>query len=289
VTCGKLKLTTGFAAGYSKRCLVCVGRAETATCRACGGPAGVNCKGDARTYCDNPACIREQIDRAVVTSVEARRKRVVTRKRKRCASCTLTKPLDEFGPAKRENGVVVRHDSYCKECRRADSRDRYSSSPERRAQNKAACARRRKAELERRAVDPVYNEQVLARKRVTEARRRARLASPVPEREEIHHAGGSRVPALPLVAFIDREANHLQEGLNGRAPSIDTTLEKVCDEWGVQSRRLRDWRGPGAQVTLDVVDRVLTNAGVLWFDVYDEERYPAEHEKAAEVFVGPAR
>ena len=76
------------------------------------------------------------------------------------------------------------------------------------------------------------------------------------------------LPALPLARKIDLlvRKDELALGTNG------STEGAVCAQLGIDPRQLFAWRkGEIELVQFDVADRVLTNAGWLPFDVWDDE------------------
>lgn len=291
VTCGQVKPWSAFDSKWSKRCKTCKHQVISQPCRICGEPTGMGARYKARRLCGRPECQSEWHSVLRKATLVKQQQKIAARKTRRCPNCDRRKPLTaEFwspGPVRKDN--LPSWDSYCKSCRAALMRDRHRRNPELREKRIARQARHREEVRARRAIDPIFDEQVRQKIREYDRRSRARRAEREIAANKPHYAGGPEIPAFPLAAFIDREATREQRQLNGHAPDMDETLESVCRNLGVDSRRVREWRKqPNAAVRLDVADRVITNAGRLWFDIYDEERFPVEHRLAAMAFQGVA-
>jgi hypothetical protein len=291
MTCRVFKPFAMFSGPAARRCNTCRHRAKTAPCIVCGDLAGEAVRGYPRKICDKPACrsALSSKNRKTVIVLAAREREAL--KTKRCPNCERRKPatLEHWAPGGMGFDGKIRLDSYCRPCRAALSRDR-ARNPETRARTRESGRKKREQLKARRAADPVFDAQFRAKRREWErksrAKRKALDAAGVPAVEH-HHPGGVQIPALPLAVFIEREVSKTQNRLNGHAPAMDTTLEKICMKFGIASRRLREWREqPGCKVSLDVADRVITNADRLWFDIYDAELFPVEHQLAALAFEG---
>jgi hypothetical protein len=88
------------------------------------------------------------------------------------------------------------------------------------------------------------------------------------------------LPAAPVAAFVERiiaredrvRRQGYDDGLNTGA------REDVCAWLGIQPRSLLAWRvGQREGVQFEIVDQILTEAGVGWWEVFTEEtcRVPA--------------
>jgi hypothetical protein len=90
-----------------------------------------------------------------------------------------------------------------------------------------------------------------------------------------------RLPARPLVEKIDRMLAYASPG-RGTRITDNTSNDRAAmyEQLGTSTRRLYEWRKPGAQVQADVADRVLSGTPYLWFDVWLECPRDAEHEVA---------
>lgn len=78
------------------------------------------------------------------------------------------------------------------------------------------------------------------------------------------------LPAMPLVNLLDRMAE--SRG----------SVDELASELHFSPRNLFAWRvGERQYVRFDVADRILTAAGLLWWEVWTEEEYPELHEALA--------
>lgn len=102
----------------------------------------------------------------------------------------------------------------------------------------------------------------------------------VEDYRKVSERSRSYMPAVP--------APQLAATVNRMIRFEDT--EPVCERLGISSRTLRDWNdGSRDHAQFDVADRVLTRAGLFWWDVWDETNTdPAELHKVAEAFEGVA-
>lgn len=94
-----------------------------------------------------------------------------------------------------------------------------------------------------------------------------------------------RLPAAPLAAWIDKRIirGDTPDGLGHL--TAHQTVGSVCAWLGIAEKNLYEWRrGLRSEVQFDVVDRILTNADVLWWDIYDPDRWPEEYEQVRAVF-----
>lgn len=80
--------------------------------------------------------------------------------------------------------------------------------------------------------------------------------------------GLPRLPVAPLVALVERLA-------------ADTTVSELAGRLGFHERQYRAWKHEYKYVNFETADRVLTAAGVLWWEVWDEDKYPGLHEERA--------
>lgn len=273
-TCGERKPADEFKGPYAKRCKACIREVHNATCKACGGPAGVTAQQvpRARTYCSRPECIAQ-----AGRDARARRKPAPKRSTRRCPCCAQVKPLtaEHWSPVKRgEDGSVEKWYSWCKPCTTAIHRERYHSDPEYRRRHAVHSARVHERVRERMRTDAEFAEQTRQawRERTKRYRERLRQADEQPEGEVVRmsQAGGERIPSAPLVAAIDREVER-----------SDRPVGVVCESIGVNERRVTAWRsGEYKLVALDLVDRVLIGLDLLWWEVYSPDEFP----QVAEIF-----
>jgi hypothetical protein len=84
------------------------------------------------------------------------------------------------------------------------------------------------------------------------------------------------LPAAPLAQlFVER----FPAALHSKAEQVPRDPEgsflTFCNSIGISDRSVRDWKS-GARLTaqFDVIERVLIGFEVLWFDVYDPQRWP---------------
>lgn len=265
-TCGQRKPADEFKGPYAKRCKACIRAVHNATCKACGGPAGVTAQEvpRARTYCSKPECISQ-----AGRDSRAKRKPPPKRTTRRCPSCATVKPLtaEHWSPVKRgEDGSVEKWYSWCKPCTTAIHKERYHSDPEYRRRHAEYSARVHERTVERMREDEEFAERTrqLWRERTRRYKQRKRAGitlSPVVERVQ---AGGEKIPCAPLLGALDREAAR-----SGRPVGM------VCESIGVDERRVTAWRsGEYKLVALDLVDRALIGLDLLWWEVYPPDEFP---------------
>jgi hypothetical protein len=84
---------------------------------------------------------------------------------------------------------------------------------------------------------------------------------------------GGMLPSGPLVALVESRARGV------------VALTEACEALAIDERQYRSWKA-GQRVQLDVAERVIHAANLLWFDVYDEARWPEAHAEAAALIGG---
>lgn len=223
---------------------------------------------------------------------------------KRCCWCRrwLRVGMENFVPRARfENGMVKLWDSACRPCRRIKQRRYYANTPEqrrkarrkawetrrntdpvklerRRASNRKYQRRMRKqnpavvreqsqAYYERIRKDPAKWAAHLERQRLNYRLRRERLGLPVTRRapgQQAHTSGvGPEIPGEPLFRFV---VAHVDRRLQQMV--WENELEAV-EKLGVSDKTLREWRRRRRKVVrAETADRLFTNMGVSWWDVY---------------------
>lgn len=214
---------------------------------------------------------------------------------RRCYRCEGVFPLSsEHFYAGRPGEGVQSFDYRCKACARAESQRRYREqmadavrAEQRRLKNREHQQRyksrhpertresaRRSAERTMR--DPAKHRRRLETQRIAAALRRERKtgklrqrAAPQGMRFSTEGEAVGLLPALPLARAIERLIANDHLRLVGDDQSH---AEAICEGLGIDSRNLRAWlSGERAEVQGDIVDRILTNAGWHWWDVYDAE------------------
>lgn len=112
---------------------------------------------------------------------------------------------------------------------------------------------------------------------------------PAPQPRTYH--GVPLLPTAPLLTAIDEAAAVIRAedgGLSDRERAqlgLLSPAGTLCARADVTSRTYLAWRTgerPGVQAS--VAERVFFALDVLWWEVYDAERWPAEHEAARKVF-----
>lgn len=280
-TCDERKDRAQFVGSSGKRCTECRDKSAAARCVHCGGPSGYR-KGhpyQPRTYCTAPACARARAIAGGKASKPAPPPRL-----KRCPNCHGNFPrTEEFWSAARRNpdGTIKTLNGYCKACDRAIQRDRYWSNEAFRQRRIARSANRLRLENERRAVDPEFDAQIRAKLADKARRRRVRDKPKVPKTRQ---PAGPEIPVGPLLQFVDGVVKRegLEFGTNAPHSANQTRQEVVCERLGVDPRRLSAWRsGEAATTRADLADRVMTNAGAFWWEVWPEGSDGHEAARAA--------
>lgn len=177
--------------------------------------------------------------------------------------------MEHWYVSTRDGETITGFNSICIPCARAYQRDKYHRDESRRQKALANAKRQRERETARRQRDPAFDAEYRARRSRGNARQKEKRENghEPPSREG--RALGPELPARPLAAVIDRIV-------------ADGAEEDVCGLLGINARSLRRWRsGERRVVRLEIADRVLTEAGLLWFDVWDPAEYPEVAEKLA--------
>lgn len=171
---------------------------------------------------------------------------------KRCSKCGTTKPLSEFHWSTRKpkgRQATRRPESACKVCKLAQNKE---TRERERREGRDAYARWTQWWERKRAEDPAYYQQFLAKKREREVTlRREQGARPMPGHYRKRLAAeGERLPAGPLVDLLNQE-------LNASSPRL------LAEQSGVDQRRIYGLlHGEYEQVSLSVVDRLLHGLGL---------------------------
>lgn len=212
---------------------------------------------------------------------------------RRCKDCLAWRPLHGlFTIRKRhpDGGQPIRWDTRCNLCRRVEEHAyRAQQDPEVRREQRRRRYERLKADPDRMAA---------LRARDAERQRRARAANPERHRAAVRRYRRRR--SKREVAEDSRMQRRLALERNGKDPRgvrrmkrapepnlgrvpverLLPVLERLAAELGseqavaalagVSDRTLRTWRRSGGQANVVAADRLLTRAGVLWHDVFDE-------------------
>jgi hypothetical protein len=230
---------------------------EAVVCKACKGEAerkreqqrsqwhrsGRECRrcGERR---DSPAEISDNPQNNNAVCVHCRRARQAERKRERVAE-----------------------DAAYREHLRQKNRRWRLENPEKEAAAKRKWKAKRRKRFE---ADPELYREHLENQRIyytfwqEQARgRRLKVADGVVTTE------GPEVPIDPLLRAIENLMR--RRGVEINSGQADSEFEGFCESIGVHDRSVRDWRnGNRHSVRMSTVDRVLTNAGWNWWDVWDE-------------------
>lgn len=93
--------------------------------------------------------------------------------------------------------------------------------------------------------------------------------------------GGGFLPVIPVREFVRRIIGEGESEYNGH------TVDTICERLGINGRDWRRWEeGEATQIRVVTVDTILGNANALWWDVFDADRFPEAHRKAALAFEG---
>ena len=177
-----------------------------------------------------------------------------------CKPCTTARTTEIN--RRRANDPVTREEMRAK--RRAWQREWRRKNPE----AYRAAQRRWRAKAIR---DPEMHARMLENARIQHRLRRERAGLPVrePRPNELETSIGSNLPAKPLANVIERYVNRRQALLLTRGVPKGESREVICEELGITSRTLRDWRSGGRRyVRAGAADVVLTALGLHWWDVW---------------------
>jgi hypothetical protein len=104
----------------------------------------------------------------------------------------------------------------------------------------------------------------------------------MPDLDEISREG-TEVPVGPLLQAIENLRK--RRGVKAEVGSNDSEFEAFCESLGVSDRTIRRWRDEGQMmVRMATVDRVLTNTGWHWWDVWEPD--DPGYEKVRREFEG---
>lgn len=259
-TCLTPKPVSEYDSPSARRCSAC--RLLEQTCAVCGDPTVLG-----RKTCGHECELVMRARAGEVGGLESgRRRRAATMHT--CPHCAVPKrrDADNFYAAvrDRDTGEVVRFDTVCKPCKRAEQRDKYATMPERRERHLAAAQRQRQRLLERRATDPQFDAEWRDRVRRWNATHRHKT-EPEPTGPG---PGGTKLPALPLAVALERIVAQ-------REVDHDDPRESVCSAAGIAVQQLTRW-GTGTldAVSFSVADRVLQGLALFWWEVWPERDYP---------------
>lgn len=275
--CRRIKLRSRFKDGWAQRCLAC---SRCTVCEAWVPYGRKTCGGE----CESIAR-----DRAVRKAVASRVAKWREPTRRVCTLCNVSKPLNEdhFHVQRLDpiNGKVL-YRYMCRPCKRAYVRDQYATNPKRRAD-----ARRRAHEhTERIKVRMAEDAEFAAERKQRQREWKANRRRGQPDARRVDDGSPQRrasqpipyVPAGPLGQALERivireQARRSRGSETGE--EIGQAREMICAMLGTSSRSLYAWsRGERAMVSFSTADKVLTAAGLHWWDVWD----PAEYPKVAE-------
>jgi hypothetical protein len=264
--CRQSKWQSQFPNVYAKRCRDCHDEIASAPCMNCGGPSGGT--KEKRKFCDKPEC--EQARRLHVgrTTSESVHQRLAARTHKTCSGCGEEKreTIEFFGVSKRApDGSVYRFAPYCRECVKGEARDRYHL----RARDAAVIAERRRKrevrrerELARRAVDPEYEQRLLAQRAKWQRdhyRKKKVAAQPKPPSS----GTGPNIIAWPLMDKIDEFMAREQLSQDEAAARLGTT-----------SRRFREWHKADKVTRMSIAEECLKGLDLLWYEVWPPVWFP---------------
>lgn len=245
--CNETKWPADFDGSHRRLCIECIARTETAECKHCGEWPGLDASLRARKYCAKAECQTARASRLVEHNQKEAQKRA-GRKRKRCPACAQLLDIETAWRIEKYYPTgLPRFAPYCKSCIRAISRQKYLSNEHRRVKARERAKRQREEIRERRAVDPVFNAEYLARatrwRRASYERRRNPDPKPVEQ--------GRKLPSAPLAEWLRCEVVKFA-GVREMSKVLrydDAGLHKIM--WGKVG-----------MVHANAVDRILTNAGV---------------------------
>jgi hypothetical protein len=259
-------------------------------CRKCGvskGPSAYTSKGHTHGPRGKPAK-RAYICTACFKNGQKERERQLQRWHRYGRDCP------ECGERRTCPGEIgVSHNAICLPCQRRkraeNARRRYAEDPEpnreagrkwrRENPGKAAASSRkwRAKYMERLAQDPQLRRRHLELRRIDDKLYRElaggawRAVAPMGNSNE-----GPWLAVAPLIARL--EALRRRLGIEVNPAQSDPVYISFCESLGVSDRTMREWRtGERKQAAFGTVDRVLTNTGLLWFDIYEK---PANGHKS---------
>lgn len=210
-----------------------------------------------------------------------------------CCECRQTKDLEhDFYKARRiAMGTPKDWNYQCKKCKTAQLQEltrRQRADPQRGPELRAMYARLRRewrarnpdkeranrdrywARLRK---DPERYTRALENRRI-EYRLRAEREGRSVRALSTAKMGREHLPKLP--------AKPLSELLDVLVTQYDGDTEALGRALNFSSRNLRAWRtGEREEVQFDVADRILTAAGLMWWEVWTEDEYPELHMRLA--------
>lgn len=128
--------------------------------------------------------------------------------------------------------------------------------------------------------DPERWRQHLEEQRINYRMKRAAEGAPVKPVPQAPPGTLAKVPVAPLLVLIEQRVAQRQEVESLVGDLRGPWLTDVCEELGIEARRLNAWRrGLYEQVTVVVAERVLLGLDVDWHEVYS-------YDDHADVFLG---
>jgi hypothetical protein len=234
---------------------------------------------------------------------------------RRCRKCREVKDLETcFTNAKSDEGLTLaqRRSYRCKRCQAKDGHERWlrlredhewmelqrakwreqarlyrAANPEAARANQARWARKVRANPERIARKREDDRIMYRLRQERKGRKVTRVIKPAVDSGQSH-----TLPAPQLATVIDRiiaveGAGNLFDDLPvDPSDNSGKRTEIVCSRLGIPVRTLFAWRvGERQRVQFLLADRVLTRAGLLWWDVWNEDTTsPDELREVAAVF-----
>jgi hypothetical protein len=236
---------------------------------------------------------------------------------RRCPSCLTTLPLqNEFYGTDPSNNISLPFQRVCRSCQAASRTRARATRPEKhrararelyhwRMQNDPRFkAARKLQEQQRLAKDPGAVDRRRAQRRAWAAKRALDGKRRVADREgdridnvlrrirQGKPQGGRRlnpmanevagyVAAPPLAAAIEAEVVRRRPHWVATGDNEDSVRKDLVAEIGITSRTLYAWKnGERHLARFDVADRVVVTLDLLWFDVYDPDRFPGLYPAA---------
>lgn len=247
-----------FVGRHARLCHDCrLVRMDDSWCRQCGCPLPLAKTGEPRRCCNTNPCQRSLIR---TTRPYAHLGRYATGP-KECPRCHQTYPRTTeywYRQAQRKDGTWSL-DGYCKQCRKAKTRQVYQTNEGYRQQTLARAAAQRKRIAERRAVDPEFDREYRAR--VAAWGREERKFRRERDTSAVVPSGGFSADLV--------DARPVAVAMVAHAVAMDSTIEVVFGP--ALSRARRRWRSENMRASSALVDRVLLVMDLLWWDIYDPQ------------------
>lgn len=161
--------------------------------------------------------------------------------------------------------VKARHLAYQKRWRE-ENPEKVKAAAKRRAAAVKADPQRHARELERRRIEWALRAERLGIKQKKKLARAKRVNEPA-----------RRLPAEPLVRLVERLVDQ-RRAVAGLLEDADRpTTDSVCQDIGLAARDFRRMKtGEQATANIGLIERVLLNAGVDWYEVYSFDDHAAQ-------------